>query len=185
MSDDAVLAVIDALEALGVDYMLVGSFSSNLYGIPRSTKDADFVVQFKDSSISALAMRLGPSFQLDPQASFEMISATTMHVLRYVGTPFSVELFLLSSDPHDLARFERRRAESMLGRNVFVPSVEDVIITKLRWLGSIRRPKDREDIRSILAVQRPNIDWNYVHSWCDQHGTRPLLEEIIQTLPEV
>jgi len=45
-SDTATLAVIDALESLGIAYMLVGSFSSNYYGISRSTKDADF---FPDS----------------------------------------------------------------------------------------------------------------------------------------
>ena len=33
-SDEAVLAVLDALEAGGVDYMVVGSLSSNLYGLP-------------------------------------------------------------------------------------------------------------------------------------------------------
>ena len=44
--DEAVLAVIEALEGLGVGYMLVGSLSSNFYGIPRATQDADFVIQF-------------------------------------------------------------------------------------------------------------------------------------------
>ena len=35
--------VADALSAAGIPYLLAGSFSSNYYGIPRSTKDADFV----------------------------------------------------------------------------------------------------------------------------------------------
>jgi hypothetical protein len=42
---DFVGRVIDALNQLGIPFMLVASFSSNLYGIPRSTKDADFVIQ--------------------------------------------------------------------------------------------------------------------------------------------
>lgn len=40
---DLVLRMIDALDALEVPYMLVGSYSSNFYGQPRMTKDADFV----------------------------------------------------------------------------------------------------------------------------------------------
>ena len=44
-SDEATVAVIDALQALDIPYILVGSLASNLYGIPRSTKDADFSVQ--------------------------------------------------------------------------------------------------------------------------------------------
>jgi hypothetical protein len=39
--------VADALKACGIAYMLSGSFASNFYGIPRSTKDADFVVQLQ------------------------------------------------------------------------------------------------------------------------------------------
>ena len=34
---------IEQLETLRVHYMLVGPFSSNIYGIPRSTKHADIV----------------------------------------------------------------------------------------------------------------------------------------------
>jgi hypothetical protein len=40
-SDEATVAVIDALHALDIPYILVGSLASNLYGIPRSTKDVE------------------------------------------------------------------------------------------------------------------------------------------------
>lgn len=42
---DVTRAMIDALNAAGVPYLLVGSFSSSYYGIPRSTRDADFVIE--------------------------------------------------------------------------------------------------------------------------------------------
>ena len=41
--------VANALAECGIPYMLAGSFSSNYYGIPRSTKAADFVVQLTGS----------------------------------------------------------------------------------------------------------------------------------------
>jgi hypothetical protein len=185
MSDDAVLAVIDALEALKIDYMVVGSFSSNFYGVPRSTKDADFVVQFQKSTVSELAAKLAPGFKLDRQPSFETVTLTTKYVLRRVDTPFYVEIFALSSDPYDLERYARRRVVSTLGRSVFLPSVEDVIITKLRWKHDLYRPKDVDDIRNVIAVQRANIDWDYVHHWCAQHGTRTLLDEIVESISKI
>ena len=43
--EEATLAVFDAFASLGIPFMVVGSLSSNVYGIPRSTKDADFVVE--------------------------------------------------------------------------------------------------------------------------------------------
>ena len=45
-SEQALARLIDALENEDVPYMLVGALSSNLYGVPRATNDADLVVEF-------------------------------------------------------------------------------------------------------------------------------------------
>jgi hypothetical protein len=183
--DDATLAVIDALETLGIPYMVVGSFSSNLYGVPRSTEDADFVIQLGSESIRRLADHLGPQFRLDPQMSFETVTMTTRHVMEVVGIPFKIELFHLSDDPHDQERFRRRRRVEMLDRQVILPTPEDVIVTKLRWTLQIKRNKDWDDIRDVIAVQGDRIDWDYVYSWSERHGTRAVLDEIRQSIPPV
>ncbi len=182
-TDEAALAVIDALEGLGIPYMLVGSFASNYYGIGRSTLDADFVVQLDPQRANEVAQRLGPSFRLDPQMSFETATMTTRHVVEVVGTPFKIELFHLSEDAHDQERFRRRRRAALLGREASLPTAEDVIITKLRWALQGGRSKDRDDVRAVIAVQEGRIDWCYVHSWCDRHGTRQLLDEIRRSIP--
>lgn len=181
--DEATLAVIDALEALAIPYMVVGSLSSNLYGVPRSTGDADFVIQFDSAALVRLADRLGASFRLDPQMTFETTPLTYSHILEVVGTPFKVELFHLSDEPHDRERFQRRRRMKMQDREVSIAAVEDVIITKLRWALHARRSKDREDVRDVIAVQGRKIDWPYVYTWCDRHGTRALLDEIRASIP--
>jgi hypothetical protein len=181
--EEATVAVIDALESLHVPYMLVGSFASNFYGIPRATQDADFVVQLEKGSLGAIAQRLGPPFRLDPQMSFELVTGTTRHVLQVVDTPFHVELFLLGEDPHDEERFRRRRRVTLLGRETFVPTVEDVIITKLRWSLQGQRRKDVDDVHNVIAVQAERIAWDYVTAWCDRHGTRELLEQIRKSVP--
>ena len=56
---EIVSAVAGALNQLGIPYMLVGSFSSNYYGLPRSTKDADFVVQIEHQLLNPFAASLG------------------------------------------------------------------------------------------------------------------------------
>lgn len=179
---EAIVAVIDALDLLAIPYMLVGSLSSNVYGVPRSTQDADVVVELGSVSVSRLAAQLGPSFRLDPQMSFETTTLTQRHVLEVVGIPFTIELFHRSEDPHDRERFRRRRHMTLMGRPMSIPTVEDVVITKLRWALRAGRSKDREDARNVIAVQETNIDWSYVHTWCEQHGTRALLDEIRTSL---
>jgi hypothetical protein len=183
--EEATLAVIEALDQAQIAYMLVGSFSSNYYGVPRGTEDADFVIQLGNQPISALLDKLGTDFRIDPQMSFEVITGATRNILQVQGTQFKIELFRLSDDPHDQERFRRRCRAKLLDRHVFLPTAEDVIITKLRWARGGRRTKDWEDIRNVIAVQGDRIDWDYVFPWCDQHGTRELLEEIRHSIPPI
>ena len=69
--DDLIFPVIDAFLAEAIPFMIVGSYSSNLYGIPRSTKDADFVIELRDKPIAALARHLDSRFKLDRQVQLK------------------------------------------------------------------------------------------------------------------
>jgi hypothetical protein len=181
--DEATVTVIDALEKLAIPYMVVGSLSCNVYGVPRLTQDADFVIEGSPESLPRLTAHLGSAFRLDPQMTFETTTLTRRHVFDVAGIPFHIEFFYLSDDPHDQERFRRRRQIKTMGREVSMPTAEDVIITKLRWALVANRSKDRDDVRAIIAIQAPNIDWPYVYGWCDQHGTRALLDEIRRSIP--
>ena len=179
--DDAAFRVADALNAAGIPFMLVGGFSSNYYGIPRSTKDADFVIQFNAPLDQKFARTLGPKFEAKPQMSFETNTGTQRQEFRITGTLFKVEIFRLSEDLHDQERFRRRQSAEFGARQVFFPTAEDVIIWKLRWA----RAKDREDVRAVIGVQQSNLDWPYIENWCERHGTRALLEEVRRTVPKI
>jgi hypothetical protein len=181
--DEAVIAVLDALEAAGIPSMLVGSLASNFYGIPRATRDADFVVELGPGSLERLRDRLPPGLSLQGQSAFEAVTGTTRHVIELTTLPFVCELFVRSDDPHDVERFRRRHRAHVLGRPVHVATVEDMVVTKLRWAREAGRSKDRDDIRNMLAVQAAHIDWAYINSWAAIHGTTPLLEEIRGSLP--
>lgn len=176
---DFVTRVIDALENLRIPYMTVGSFSSNVYGKPRSTKDADFVVEFGDIPVGSLVNRLGPEFEFDSQMSFETVTSTTRYRFRHRATAFMIEIFLLSEDPYDRERFARRVVGDLQGRTAFVQTAEDVVIQKLRWSRHGNRQKDVEDVRGVLAVQAGHLDLDYIRRWCDQHDTRSLFEELL------
>ena len=52
---DALFRLLDALEALKIPYMVVGSFASTFWGRPRMTHDADLVVEMTGEKTAALA----------------------------------------------------------------------------------------------------------------------------------
>lgn len=96
-------------------------------------------------------------------------------------------MFPLSSDPHDLARFERRLPivlEHLNGVTARIPAAEDVIITKARRYAVAKRGKDFDDIRDVIAVQGDDaLDWDYIHRRTAEHGTSALLDEIRASIP--
>jgi hypothetical protein len=49
--EEALGIVIDKLNEQRIPYMIVGSFASNLHGVPRTTHDADGCSQYRQSSI--------------------------------------------------------------------------------------------------------------------------------------
>jgi hypothetical protein len=186
--EEAVAQVADVLNELGIPYMLVGAFSSNAYGVPRSTHDADFVAVVRAGEVSAIVDRLGPKFCLDPQIAFESAMGTTRYIIRYSDPPlppFDIEFFRLSEDEFDQQRFARRQQATLLGRQTYLPTPEDVVVMKLRWFKALNRTKDYEDARSVLAVQGERLDWDYMHRWCDIHGTRGLLDQVRASIPPI
>ena len=178
-SEDAVAAVVDALEACQIEYMIVGAFSANAYSIGRSTKDADFVVSLQGVQLPALMQRLGPDFRLDPQLQFETLTGSVRNVMRYLPTKFEIELFRLNrKDEHHLERFQRRRRQLLraINRDVWIPTAEDVVIQKLRW----QRRKDLDDVVHVLAASGAGMDWDYLNSWTQKHGTHSLLQDLMK-----
>lgn len=183
--NEIVVKVADALDSCAIPFMVVGSFSSNLYGVERTTQDVDIVMQLEAQSISRLIAALGPEFRFDAQMGFETVTMTSRYIASHVDPIFKVELFFLSDDPHDREHFARRRSEKFGPRTMPVASAEDVIVTKLRWSKNGRRTKDIDDVRYVLAVQAGNLDMPYIRHWCDAHGTRELLEKTLSEIPNL
>jgi hypothetical protein len=93
-AEQIVYQAVDALDAAGVPFMLVGSFSSNFYRIARSTADVDLVVELGNVTPAQIAANLGPEFQLDPRMSFETITGTYRFIASHINSAFKVELLL-------------------------------------------------------------------------------------------
>ncbi len=83
---------------------------------------------------------------------FESVTGTVRSIIDVQSIPFRVELFRLSGDPHDHVRFERRKRvfHAEFGRQVFISTPEDVIITKLRWAEEHRTRKVLDEIRASI-----------------------------------
>lgn len=179
-SIEALVQVIQVLQTREIPYMLVGAFSSNAYGYPRNTNDADMVIEYHAGILQTIQDSLGKEFRLNPQKSFELLTGSIRNILTHIPTRFEIELFHLRPDPHDQQRFARRRRLRLpdLQIEAVLPTAEDVVIQKLRW----HRDKDLADVRVVMAVQAERLDWHYVRSWTDAHGTTAVLDRLLSDL---
>lgn len=172
--------VIDACEAEGISHMLTGAFASSYYGITRSTSDVDLVIDLeRPQALAALVERLSGSVTFDPQIQFDTLTWGRRHVgTTRTAPPLQVELFELFDDVFVREQFARRQhiLSPSVGRAIWLPTPEDLIIQKLRW----GRPKDLDDARDVFLVQGgASLDQGHIEHWCALHGTAAAFQSIL------
>jgi hypothetical protein len=88
-------AIVGTLEAIGIPYMVVGSFASTAYGEPRSTRDLDLVIDPSPDQLNQLLAALDPrELASSPSRSLPPIVAGVMppvlvDLVRYRSSPSS------------------------------------------------------------------------------------------------
>lgn len=184
--EDSTLAVVRALERMGVRHDLTGSLASSLHGEPRATNDADLVAELRLSHYARLQAELGGRFFLD-QEDFAHAAASE----RYFNLVDEIELakvdvFCVRDEGYQheaLARTVRLELERDDPFSVDVASAEDTVISKLRWyrLGGEVSDRQWRDIVGVLAVQEGRLDLVHARGWCQRLGVEDLLDRALAT----
>ena len=172
--------VVQALEKARIPYMITGSVASSLQGEPRSTHDIDIVVAIKPSSIDEFKRAFPePEFYLEPTSILDAIKYQSMFNLIHVAEGDKVDFWILTNEPFDLSRFQRRQTEMVYGDGVMVSSPEDTILAKLKW-AKLSGGSDKQfgDALGVYEVQYPKLDLDYLEHWAYRLDIRELWEEL-------
>lgn len=178
------LQVIDALEALGVPYMIGGSLASAVYGVARSTLDVDLVADLKMDLAEPLANALRDAFYVDVESIRDAIQRRSSFNLIHLETMFKVDVFVLKRRPYDQAEFDRRTEQVVAAepeRSACVASAEDTALTKLEWyrLGGEGSERQWRDVLGVLRAQEGQLDLAYLRMWAPELGVADLLERAL------
>ena len=182
---EIVLLVAGVLDELGAPYVLVGSLASSAHGIPRSTNDADLVVQLEPRHVPALVARLSVSFYLDQAAADRAIASGRSFNAIHLDTGFKVDMFVPAAGAfghQQLARRVREAADPQVPeRTLCVATAEDVLLAKLLWYRSGGMISDRQwqDVVGLIRVQGPSLDVGYLQTWARQLGVDDLLRQAL------
>jgi hypothetical protein len=174
--EEVVAQVVAAIDAIGANYMITGSFASNLHGVPRMTQHADIVVDLDEAAALRLVTLLEGDFYVSDEAAREAARLRRMFNAIHLATGFKVDLIVCKARAFSAEELRRRQPSTLAGRELHFATPEDTLLTKLEWalLGSSERQYG--DALGILQVQSGRLDWEYLERWADDLGVRDLLE---------
>jgi hypothetical protein len=177
---DLLVAAVRALDSAGIGYLLTGSLASSLQGEPRATHDADLVVEVAPRLVEAIADAFDSErYFLDAAVAREAVARHGMFNLIDTRTGDKIDFWMLTDDPFDRSRFERRVTEELFGLEMTVSAPEDTLLQKLAWAersgGSQRQQRDAV---GVYEVQAGALDEDYLDRWADVLGVTDALHEV-------
>jgi hypothetical protein len=173
--------VIASLEALGIHYMLVGSFASSLHGLARFTQDADLIVDLHSGQLDAFAQAFASDFYVDPELIQQALKRGTSFNIIHFESSFKVDFFFVSGRNFSREEFSRRLLRQVDPRSEFeayVQTPEDAVLSKLDWyrMGGGVSDTQWRDVIGILRTQSGQVDLDYLRKWAGDLGVGDLLE---------
>lgn len=174
----------DALEAVGAEWAIGGSFASTVHGEPRATNDVDFVATLGLAEVVPFVRALGSAFYADEQMIREAVRTRDCFNVIDERSFLKVDVFVPSAGPLGYGQLARRRPYALTedGAEVFVLGPEDTILQKLRWYDLGGRSSDRQwrDIAGVIRVSR-QLDLSYVRDVAKLGGLSELLESALES----
>ena len=179
------IMVSDALEALGVDYVLGGSLASAVHGVMRATMDADLVADLDLAQVDPFVQALGEAFYLERNTVRQAVRARSSFNLIHLETLFKVDVFVARARPFDRAQLSRRQRIQIgedPGCQAYVASAEDTVLAKLEGyrIGGEVSARQWRDVIGILQVQADRLDLEYVRRMAAELGVVDLLDGALQ-----
>ena len=183
--EDSTLAVVRALERMGVQHYVTGSLASSLHGEPRATNDADLVAVLSPMHFKRLRAELGDRFYLDEEDFLHAVKEERSFNLVDEVELAKVDVFCVQPQGYQAEALSRVVSLELERDDPFssvnVASANDVLLSKLRWyrLGGEVSDRQWSDVLGVGRAQQGRLDLDYLRRWSREQGTLDLLERVL------
>ncbi len=183
---DLIRLVIQALETIGIPYMITGSQASAYYGEPRFTRDIDIVADINPGQIEDLISYFPPNeFYCDREMIKAEIKRRGQFNIIHLISGLKIDIILTKTSPFSQAEFARRKRSAIIpDQHTYFASLEDVVIKKMEFYKEGGAEKHLRDITGILKISGEMVDKDYITEWSRELGPTEVWEAIQSRLQE-
>ena len=167
------------LQKLKIPYLVTGGVAVVIWGRPRYTADIDILIELKKNKIRKLVATLLKEGYIDNEAVKQALK--NMSEFNFIDNEnsFKVDFWILGDSDFDRSRLKRAVVRKIFGQKVTFSSPEDLILKKLLWFKESKSTRQLEDIYSVMAIIKDQLDYGYLRKWARKQNTLGLLEEQI------
>jgi len=173
-------SVVENLQHAGIDYVICGSIAASFYGVERSTQDADIIIDLTEEQLTNFLKLLGDDYYVNGDAVLEALKQRTMFNIIDVENAWKADLIIRKKTDFYAEEFHRKRKEKLLGKDLYILSPEDVILSKLDWAKNSRSEQQFRDALGVAMVQWERLDKDYLHKWAKELQVENTLKQLLK-----
>jgi len=183
--DDLLRFAVEALQSLGLRYLVTGSIATVLYGEPRFTNDIDLVVILSADRTEELCHLFPqPEFYISLDSVRQAVERKSQFNIIHPTSGLKLDVMVPAETSFNRSRFERaRRIRLMPDLEVSFAAPEDVIIKKMEYYREGGSEKHLRDITGILKVSAAQVDRTYIADWAERLGLSDIWSALARRVP--
>ncbi|WP_051285269.1 DUF6036 family nucleotidyltransferase [Aequorivita capsosiphonis] len=153
---DLLEKICTKLDSQNIEYMISGSLALLAYTIPRMTRDIDIVINIQNKDVENFLGLFADNFYIEPATVREEVSRRGMFNIIDFKSGYNIDFIVRKNSEFNLHEFNRRKKQEIFGYETWIVSIEDLIISKLRWIQEVQSDTQINDIKYLLL--NPNTD---------------------------
>jgi hypothetical protein len=169
----------NACKKADLHYVIGGSVCSGIHSIIRNTNDVDVVISRSLHKNDIVVTYLCNKFIVDEIGLEKSHLANRSFNIFHEESAIKFDLF---PPIGEFQRAQLDRAVLVQPASAQAPfriaSLEDIIVAKLNWLHQSGSQRQREDLLTLIAVNKEQIDRHYIELWAGRFGILKLFKEI-------
>lgn len=174
----ALSPIVEAFEALGIEYEIGGSVASSVHGVPRSSVDIDILAALRVDHARELFQKLVDEYYVSETRVADAIERESSFNVIHLETMLKVDIFVARANAFRRSSLQRRELQALTDeRSFFVTTAEDIVLHKLNWYRQGGEVSNQQwlDVVGVLKVQT-NLDTDYLRDWANRLHVTDLLE---------